>query len=113
MALPFPVSSPAGGGTWVGGRPANPPAELAGFELARQGQTGRGPESSIQNVRTREKDLSTTQFGAPARTPYGPDRRLSGSQPSLGRGHRGSAGGGAARDTWRGPRAASGRQEGG
>lgn len=45
VALPIPGSSLAGGGTWVWDRPANLPAEVAGFEQARQGHTGRGPES--------------------------------------------------------------------
>lgn len=45
VALPIPGSSPAGGGTRVWDRPANLPAEVAGFEQAREGHTGRAPES--------------------------------------------------------------------
>lgn len=45
VTLPIPGSSPAGGGTWVWGRPANLPAEVVGFEQAREGHTGWGPES--------------------------------------------------------------------
>lgn len=112
VTLPIPGSSPAGGGTWVWGRPANLPAEVVGFEQAREGHTGWGPESYILIIRTREKDMATTQSGATARTQGCTDRRPSGSQHFPGRGRRESAGGGAARDTWCGPRASSGRRGG-
>lgn len=97
--------------TWGGGRPASLPAELAGLPQAGLGQMGRGPESPIRVVQTREKGRAPAKSDAPAMGNVQPGYAPGCLCVPPGRRLRGPAGGGAARDTWPRPRAASGRRE--
>lgn len=80
--------------------------------MAGLGQTGRGPESPIRVVQNREKGPAPARSGVPATGTV----RLKWVPGCLcvppGRRLRGPTGGGAARDTWPRPRAASGRRGG-
>lgn len=108
-----PRSLAGGGGTWDWGLPASLPAELA--DSSRPGQARRGGALRAPSGRSgpEKRALATAQSGC---TSHG-DRTarisacLTPSTFPRGRRLRRPAGGGAARDTWPGPRAASGRQE--